>query len=314
MKIRHVEAIHAVMLTGTVSGASRLLNLTQPAVTRTLQHAELQLGFPLFLRSKNRLIPTQEAVLLNGEIGKLFGQLEAVHRLAASLRAGSVDQIRIMMVPALGQSVLPRALAMFRERHPEAPVAVRMLNSREIVAALPLREADIGFTFGPAQHPAISDDVLSEHNVVCVAPKGMFGQCKEVTLPDLIDKPVVMHDQGDYLSALLSEARREEGGSQSAGITVQTYHAALALAHNGIGAALIDSFTAASADIEKVDVLRLAPALPMSTRVLHMNNVEMSVQLRYFIQCFKLAAEEVVCSTEALISASTAESPVKKIA
>lgn len=39
-KLRHVEVFHAVMLTGTVNGAARLLNVTQPAVTKVLQRAD----------------------------------------------------------------------------------------------------------------------------------------------------------------------------------------------------------------------------------------------------------------------------------
>ena len=58
MRLRHIEMLHAVMVTGTISGAARLLNITQPAATQSLQHAELQLGYKLFRRVKNRLVPT----------------------------------------------------------------------------------------------------------------------------------------------------------------------------------------------------------------------------------------------------------------
>ena len=43
MRLRHIEVFNAVMLTGSVSGAARLMNVTQPAVSRTLQHAEIQM-------------------------------------------------------------------------------------------------------------------------------------------------------------------------------------------------------------------------------------------------------------------------------
>lgn len=293
MKIRHVEAIHAVMLTGTVSGAARLMNLTQPAVTRTLQHAELHLGFPLFQRSKNRLIPTQEALLLNAEIAKLFNQLEAVNRLASSLRSGSVAQIKVLMVPTLGQTVLPIALAAFRKSHPDVPVVARMLNSSDIVSAISLHEGDLGFVFGPSQHPAVSGEMLCDSALLCAAPKGMFSGRTQVELADLIDKPVVMQDEGDFMSGVLEDTRREAGVHAQLGITVQTRHAALALAENGIGAALIDSFTASSANTELVDVLRLEPELTLPTYSLRLESAEMSVPLRQFLTCFKKAAYEV---------------------
>src|SRR5688500_13969677 len=50
MRLKHIEVVNAVMLTGTVSAAARLLHVTQPAVTQVLQHAEVQLGYALFTR------------------------------------------------------------------------------------------------------------------------------------------------------------------------------------------------------------------------------------------------------------------------
>ena len=64
MKLKHLEIFHAVMLAGTISGAARLLHLTQPAATQALQSAERQLGYALFTRQKNRLVPTAEAQAL----------------------------------------------------------------------------------------------------------------------------------------------------------------------------------------------------------------------------------------------------------
>ena len=76
MRLRHIEVFNAVMQTGSVSAAARLINITQPAVSRTLQHAELQLGFALFQRARGRLTPTNEALALFPHIEKLFEQLD----------------------------------------------------------------------------------------------------------------------------------------------------------------------------------------------------------------------------------------------
>ncbi|MBT8142476.1 MAG: LysR family transcriptional regulator [Gammaproteobacteria bacterium] len=52
MRLRHIEVFHAVYLTGSVSGGARALNVSQPTVSKVLKHAEDQLGFKLFHRSK----------------------------------------------------------------------------------------------------------------------------------------------------------------------------------------------------------------------------------------------------------------------
>lgn len=70
MNLRQLEVFYAIMQAGTVSGAARLLHVSQPNVTRVLAHTEQQLGFALFERVKGRLVPTQEAKALLPEAEK----------------------------------------------------------------------------------------------------------------------------------------------------------------------------------------------------------------------------------------------------
>ena len=99
MKLKHLELFHATMLTGTLSGAARLLHMTQPAATQTLQLAELQLGYALVTRQKNRLVPTNEALALYPEVQKLVSQLEAVRRLAAAQKSEAAKPLRVLVMP-----------------------------------------------------------------------------------------------------------------------------------------------------------------------------------------------------------------------
>ena len=230
MRLRHIEVFNAIMLTGSVSAAARLINITQPAVSRTLQHAELQLGFPLFQRAKGRLTPTTEALTLYPHIERLFAQLDEVQRLAANLRAGSdTGELRILSVLALSYEVLPRALV----------------------------------------------------------------RNGSVALNDLVDRPVIGLDSRDPLGTSLNQACRQAGvGFQQAVVTVQTYHAALSMAHHGLGVALVDGCTARSADGTKVDVLALEPHIPVPVRALRFAGKPDSVAVRGITRCMREAIEQ----------------------
>ncbi|WP_268810299.1 LysR family transcriptional regulator, partial [Vibrio parahaemolyticus] len=72
MNLRQLEVFYAIMQARTVSGAARLLHVSQPNVTRVLAHTEQQLGFALFERVKGRLVPTQEAKALLPEAEKVY--------------------------------------------------------------------------------------------------------------------------------------------------------------------------------------------------------------------------------------------------
>ena len=273
MRLRHIEVFNAVMLTGSVSSAARLINVTQPAVSRILAHAELQLGFSLFQRIKGRLVATAEAQTLYPHIERLFTQLDEVQRLAYNLKMGrNADELHILSVLALSYEILPLALKKFRAKHPNVVVTIGSLHSVQIISALVLQEADVGFVFSTIAHPSLEQQHLAEGRMVCIAPKGMLATklVKQgvVSLVDLVDTPVISLDVRDPVGITLNQACREVGvGFQSVG-TVQTYHSALALAHHGLGVALVDTCTAISADRRKVDVLALEPQIAVPIKSL----------------------------------------------
>ncbi|RDI29002.1 DNA-binding transcriptional LysR family regulator [Pseudacidovorax intermedius] len=293
MRLRHIEVFNAVMLTGSVSAAARLINVTQPAVSRTLQHAELQLGFALFRRAKGRLIPTAEAQALYPRIERLFAQLDEVQRLASQLRHGGevAGELRILAVMALTHEVLPRALVAFRAKHPAVAIRVEALHTPQIVSALLLREADIGFAFSALPHAGLVNEPVADSRMVCVAPRGLLPaalvKAGRLSLPDLADVPVIALDGRDPLGLGVAQACREAGVGLQAVVTVQTYHAALAMAHHGLGAALVDGCTALSADPAKVDRLALVPALPVPVRVLRAEQAGESVPMRTLLACVR---------------------------
>jgi DNA-binding transcriptional LysR family regulator len=298
MRLRHIEVFNAVMLTGSVSAAARLINVTQPAVSRLLQHAEIQLGFALFQRTRGRLVPTSEALALYPHIEQLFTQLGQVQRLATGLRGGDgATQLRVRTVLALSYEVLPRAIAQFRKRHPDVAISIEALHSPQVVASVALQEADVGFVFNANTHPALVQEPLAAGRMVCVAPKGMLPtrllKRGDVSLLDLTGLPLIGLDARDPIGITLQQAMRETGAEEGAGlqahITVQTYHAALALAHHGLGLALVDSCTAVSADRARVDVLVVQPQIAVPVHAIYPTGKPGSVATRAFVRCVQQA-------------------------
>jgi DNA-binding transcriptional LysR family regulator len=294
MRLRHIEVFNAVMLTGSVSAAARLINVTQPAVSRILAHAELQLGFALFQRTKGRLVPTSEAQTLYPHIERLFHQLDEVQRLANSLKSGQRDDaLHMLTVLALSYEIIPRALQAFRKQHPEVRVTVEALHSPQIISALVLQEADLGFVFSAVAHPALEQQALAQGRMMCVAPKGVLASSLakkgSVSLPEIAEQPVINLDVRDPVGTHLNHACREAGVGLQSVVTVQTYHAALALAHHGIGIALVDSCTAVSADRSKVLVLPLEPQLIVPIHALRPANRPSSLLALAMTRCMQQA-------------------------
>ena len=105
MRLRHIEIFQAIRQAGSISGAAQLLHVSQPSVTKVLQHAEAQLGFALFQRIKGKLVITPEALALEREVSKVTVSLDGVRRLAESLRREPGQTLRIGATPTLASSL-----------------------------------------------------------------------------------------------------------------------------------------------------------------------------------------------------------------
>lgn len=291
MRLKQLEAFNAVMLTGTVSGAARLLYVSQPAVTQTLQHAELQLGYPLFVRQHNRLIPTPQALALYPEVQRAMSQLEVVRRMASAL-GQEAQPFRIIMVPSLAVQALPDALRLWRQQHPERPIKIRLLHSREVLSAIALQEADIGIIYGALSHPALVQHRISTGRLVCVSRASAASPKPAATaLKHILSEPFICIDDHDPIGAMLADQCARLGMQPSAGITVQTHHIALQLVLKGFGPAIVDSFTASIAVTPELDVQVITPEIPVEVSAVHSSSVALKREVQDFIEAFHHASQ-----------------------
>jgi DNA-binding transcriptional LysR family regulator len=139
---------------------------------------------------------------------------------------------------------------------------------------------------------------LAEARICCIAPKGLLPakglKRGSIALADRARLPVVGLDVQDPVGRSLNQACREAGVGLQFSLTVQTYHAALALAHHGLGVALVDACTAASADAARVDVVTLDPLIPVPIFALRPAGKPGSVAARAFVRCMQQTLAGVV--------------------
>jgi DNA-binding transcriptional LysR family regulator len=115
-----------------------------------------------------------------------------------------------------------------------------------------------------------------------------------VSLADLDGTPVISLDVRDPVGISLSQACREVGVGLKSMVTVQTYHSALALAHYGLGVALVDACTAISADLSKVDVLTLEPQIAVPINALRPIHRPSSLLASAITRCMQDAVKEAL--------------------
>ncbi|MBI3369098.1 MAG: LysR family transcriptional regulator [Burkholderiales bacterium] len=292
MRLRHIEVFHAVMQAGTVSGAAHLLHISQPAVTKALQHAEAQLGIALFERVRGKFYPTPEAQRLFVEVDRLHGDLVSIRRLAASLKNGAAQSVRLATTPALGVAVVPAAMTKWCKAYPDGRCELSTHHTRELVNALLLGESDLALALLDPLHPGIRAEPLASGVMMALLPPRSplarsTGPLGVAALPDAM----IGLGRDDPLGNRVAAACEAQGVNLNFRITVQTYQLARALTEAGLGATVVDPFTAAAVAQGRAVARPLDPAIPVQLFLLTPNNAPLSQAARRLVKYLGEAAE-----------------------
>lgn len=129
-----------VVRDGSLSGAARKLELTQPTVGRHIDAFESALGFSLFTRSQRGLTATQAALELVPHAQTMSAASAALCRAASGETATDRGTVRITASEIMGCEVLPAILTGFRYQYPEIAIELALTNRNEDLLR---RDADI---------------------------------------------------------------------------------------------------------------------------------------------------------------------------
>lgn len=116
--------------------AAEHLHITQSNLSKQIQKLENELGVTLFDRSKRKATLNDAGQYFFSQVQKLyFDYCETVNHLQ-SMKAKSLNTIRIGVLPVLNQYKLTGYFRSFREKYPIYPIYLEELEERDIVTRL----------------------------------------------------------------------------------------------------------------------------------------------------------------------------------
>jgi DNA-binding transcriptional LysR family regulator len=86
MNLKRLQAFRAVLETGSVTHAALRLHTTQPAVSRLISDLEKELGLALFVRQRQRLVPTEEGRMFFREAERALAAVDRIVDVARDIR------------------------------------------------------------------------------------------------------------------------------------------------------------------------------------------------------------------------------------
>ena len=174
------------MQTRSITRASELLFVSQPAVTRLIKDLEASVGFSLFQRLKKRLYPTPEAFSFLEEVELSFSGLDKINIAAREIRDFKSGRLSIASLPALGLGYLPQLITEFANGRPDVSHSLSIRSSQKVSELVSSQRVDVGFTESIDFGDGISSELLLTTYLVCILPEGhRLGNKDRITVQDI---------------------------------------------------------------------------------------------------------------------------------
>ncbi|AMR81672.1 LysR family transcriptional regulator [Cupriavidus nantongensis] len=142
LRLRHLPLLLALARQRSVSRVAAELNLSQPAVTKTLREIEDIFMVPLFTRTRRGLEPTPTGLAVLAHARLTLADADALGRELAAIEAGLSGRLRLGVIPYISRGVLDTACTFGLAQTPRVSVLVREGTTDELVSALREHELD----------------------------------------------------------------------------------------------------------------------------------------------------------------------------
>jgi DNA-binding transcriptional LysR family regulator len=263
MNLRQLEIIRAVIRCQTTSAAAIELKMSQPAVSSALKQIESQLGFPLFERVNNRLFPLEAATIIYEESEPMFEIQAALEQRVQDLREAKIGRLRVLSTAPLGLGVIPAVLEWFARRNPRLKMQFDIRDLDDIIKSVESGKADLGFGLELGSHPTLDALPLFESNMVAIFRHGhSLEKLSAVTPADLVGHTFVALDANTRMGSAVRAVFQSEKQPVSFAVEVRNCSTACALVDAGIGASVVDPYSASQKAWKGLATLPFEPAIP----------------------------------------------------
>jgi DNA-binding transcriptional LysR family regulator len=288
MTLRQVEVIRAVMVTGTIGGAAKLLNVSAPGISRLVKYTEKSLGIRFFQRQNGRYFPTPEAHSIFEQINSVYKKVDDLTEIISKIGRGALSELRIGSVPSISQIMVPRAIERVRRRYPDLGIDINILKIEEAIDYLMLGKGDCVAMSYRLDHSGLDFMPLASGELFCIVPHGheLAGR-KQVSAAEMTRYPLIGIDPSDPYGRIMAEIFARHKLAYDITIRARFGTTVCALVKAGLGIAVIDQFTVAHGGYPGVELLRIAEPTRFDTYVAMKRGASLSLHVEYFIECLR---------------------------
>ena len=193
---RQLRLFLALADSGSVTGAARIMHVTQPTASMQLRELSDSIGLPLFEVVARRVHLTDAGLELARAVRAMAGEWDSFEQYVDGVQGLTRGKLKVAVV-STAKYFIPRLLGTFCARYPDIEVALEVLNRDGVVRRLEANWDDLYIMSRPPANIDIRDDVFMPNPLMLVAPAGhrLAGQ-RGLGLDDLRAERFILREPG----------------------------------------------------------------------------------------------------------------------
>jgi DNA-binding transcriptional LysR family regulator len=275
MNLHYLRVFLTVAEHEHITRASEELIISQPAVTKTIQHLEQEVGLELIERHGRRIALTHAGRVLHKYARRVFALEREMEDALAALRDVEAGEVTLAASMTTGVYLLPPIVALFRSRYPQVNLQISILNSSEIVEQTLSWNLDFGLVEGDASAlPAELEVEVFDHDelVLVISPHHHWRGVQALNPEELGKGELLLREQGSGIREVIEHALRQHDVHIRPLLTVPDNEAIKQMVLSGVGAAIVSALAVqrelAAGDLLRIPIagLELRPELSLVQR------------------------------------------------
>jgi len=267
LNVGRLKVLTEVVGRGSFSAAAEALSYTQSAVSQAIARLEAETGTMLVVRDRQGVRPTAAGATLVEHAETIFAQIDAAETDLAAVLGVRIGRLRMASFPSAGATLMPLAIATFREAHPDVSLTLAEGEPEEIAPRLRAGEFDLALLFefpGVRERPGAglrSVGLLEDPMHVALPAAHPLADKRALTLSDLRDEDWVQTSASSPCARHVVRSCLGAGFEPRVTFESDDYETVQGLVAAGVGVALIPRLALTRLRPEIV-VRELAPRSP----------------------------------------------------
>jgi DNA-binding transcriptional LysR family regulator len=266
LNVGRLKVLREVAYGGSVSAAAHALSYTQSAVSQQIAALEAEAGTPLLERHPRGVTLTAAGQTLVGHAEGILARVDAAESALAEIAGLRAGKLRLASFPTAGATLVPRAIAAFRESYPDVEITLTEGEPEDIAPRVRRGELDLALLYEFDEPSALAQartlTLLEDPMYLALSSDHPLAGKEGLRLADLAGESWVQTSDASPCARHVVRLCHAAGFEPRVSFHSDDYQTIQGLVAAGVGVALIPEL-ALSASRDDIAIRALAPAPPV---------------------------------------------------